>query len=323
MKAVVQDRYGPADVLELRDIDKPAPGENQVLVKVNTASLHAGDYFLTTGLPFVMRLGTGLRRPRKMIPGFDMAGTVEGVGSKVTDFKPGDEVFGEANGSCAEYVVTTASKLMQKPANLSLDQAAPIAVSGTAALLGVRDAAGVKSGDKVLINGASGGVGTYAVQIAKSLGAEVTGVCSSDNVELLLSIGADHVVDYTLDDFTKGEERYDVVIDNVANHSLAELRRAVSPTGKLIPNSGRSEGRIFGAVGRMLAAFVSSLFIRKQGRPFFAPVKKENLADLAALVESGAVKPVIGNTYELAETPSAMAEVGAGHSRGKIAIRVS
>ena len=323
VKAIVQDRYGPADVLESREIDKPVPGDKQLLIKVKAASLHAGDYFLTTGLPYVMRLGTGLRRPRKMIPGFDMAGTVEAVGSQVSEFSPGDEVFGEANGSCAEFVVTAADKLMAKPSNLALDQAAPLAVSGTAALRGIRDAAGVKSGDKVLINGASGGVGTYAIQIAKALGAEVTGVCSSDNADLVRSIGADHVIDYTLEDFTEGNERYDVILDNVGNHRPSKVRRAVAPTGILIPNSGRSEKRIFGAMGRMLSAFVASIFIRRQGRPFFAPVKKDDLADLAALIESGKVAPVIGNTYDLPETPTAMAEIGAGHSRGKIVIAIS
>ena len=323
MKAIVQDRYGPADVLSLREIEKPTPKDNEVLLKVKAASLHAGDFFLTTGLPYIMRLGTGLRRPRKKIPGFDVAGTVESVGPKVTEFAPGDEVLGEANGSCAEYIVAAERKLRKKPANLALEQAATVPVSGTAALLGIRDACGVKPGDKVLINGASGGVGTYAVQIAKALGAEVTAVCSADNAELVRSLGADHVIDYTLEDFTEGAARYDVILDNVANHSFAAMRSALVPTGKLIPNSGRSEGRIFGAVGRMLNAFVSSLFIRKQGRPFFAPVKKGDLDDLATLIESGDVTPVIGETYQLAETPAAMAEIGAGHSKGKVLIAIS
>ncbi len=322
VKAIAQDRYGPADVLRLCEIEKPTPGDNEVLLKVSAASLHAGDYFLTTGLPYIMRLGTGLRRPRKRIPGFDVAGTVEAVGSKVTEFAPGDEVFGEATGSCAEYIVAAEKKLLRKPANLTLEQVATVPVSGTAALLGIRDAGRVKQGDKVLINGSSGGVGTYAVQIAKALGAEVTAVCSADNAEMVRSIGADHVIDYTLDDFTEGGPRYDLILDNVANHSFSAMRSALVPTGKLIPNSGRSEGRVFGAMGRMVRALVSSLFIRTQGRPYFAPVKKADLVDLAALIESGDLAPVIGETYALEQTPAAMAAIGAGHSRGKVIISI-
>jgi NADPH:quinone reductase-like Zn-dependent oxidoreductase len=304
----------------LREIEKPTAGDNEVLLKVSAASLHAGDYFLTTGIPYIMRLGLGLRRPRKAIPGFDVAGIVEAVGSKVTGFATGDEVFGESNGSCAEYVVASPDKLTKKPANLSLEHAATIAVSGSAALRGIRDAGRVKAGDKVLINGAAGGVGTYAVQIAKALGAEVTGVCGTGNVEMVRSIGADHIIDYTEDDFTAGETRYDVILDNVANHPLSRMRRAVASGGKLVPNSGRSEKQVFGAVGRMLNALISSIFIRRQGRPYFAPVTKHDLADLKDLIESGKVTPVIGETYPLAETPVAIAAIGAGHSRGKVII---
>ncbi len=322
MKAVTQDRYGQADVLTLHEIEKPVPGDDEVLLKVNAASLHAGDYFLTTGIPYIMRLGLGLRKPRKAIPGFDVAGTVEAVGSKVTEFKAGDEVFGESNGACAEYVLAAPNKLMAKPTNLPLEQAATIAVSGSAALRGIRDAGRVKAGDRVLINGAAGGVGTYAVQIAKALGAEVTGVCSAGNAEMVRSIGADQIIDYTRDDFTAGDERYDVVLDNVANHPLSRMRRAVAPKGRLVPNSGRSEKRVFGAVGRMLNAFVSSIFIRRQGRPYFAPVTTKDLTDLKELIESGKVAPVIGDTYPLADTAEAMAAIGAGHSRGKVIIRM-
>lgn len=322
MKAVQQDRYGPADVLALREVEKPTPGDDEVLLKVSAASLHAGDYFLTTGLPYIMRLGTGLRKPRKAIPGFDVAGTVESVGSKVADFAPGDEVFGESNGSCAEYVVCSPKKLLATPANLPLEHAATIAVSGTAALLGIRDAGRVKEGDRVLINGAAGGVGTFAVQIAKALGAEVTAVCSAGNAEMLRSIGADHIIDYNQEDFTSREDCYDVVLDNVANCTLARMRRAVVPTGKLVPNSGRSEKRVFGAMGRMLNAFVSSFFVRRQGRPYFAPVTKKDLVDLKHLIESEKLAPVIGETYPLSEAPVAMADIGAGHSRGKVIIRM-
>jgi len=306
----------------LHEIEKPVPGDDDVLLKVNAASLHAGDYFLTTGVPYIMRLGLGLRRPRKAVPGFDVAGTVEAVGSKVTEFRTGDEVFGESNGACAEFVLAVPGKLMEKPTNLSLEQAATVAVSGSAALRGIRDAGRVKAGDKVLINGAAGGVGTYAVQIAKAFGADVTGVCSAGNSELVRSIGADHIIDYTLDDFTAQDKRYDVVLDNVANHPLSRMRRAVAPRGRLVPNSGRSEKRVFGAVGRMLNAFVTSIFIRRQGRPYFASVTTKDLADLKELIESGRVTPVIGETYSLAEVPAALAAIGAGHSRGKVVIRM-
>jgi len=293
-----------------------------VLVQVCAASLHAGDYFLATGLPYVMRLGTGLRKPKKSIPGFDVAGTVEEVGRNVTELKRGDEVFGECSGSCAEYVCTSADALIAKPDNLTLEHSAPLAVSGVAALRGIRDAGKVQPGQHILINGASGGVGTYAVQIAKALGAEVTGVCSTRNVDMVRSIGADHVIDYTKEDFTEGGPRYDLILDNVANHSMAECRRALVPTGKLIPNSGRSDGRWFGAFGRMVGAAVSSIFLRQQGPRFFAPIKKEHLLALKDLVEAGKVVPVVGATRPLAEAPDAMSEVGAGHVSGKTLITV-
>ncbi len=320
MKAIVQDEYGSADVLRLAEVDKPVPKDDEVLVRVHAAALHAGDYFLTTGLPYIMRLGTGLKKPRKSIPGFDVSGEVEAVGKDVEEFKPGDEVFGQCSGSCAESVCTSPDDLAAKPTNLTLEQAAPLAVSGVTALRGIRDAGKVESGQHVLINGASGGVGTFAVQIAKALGAEVTGVCSTANMEMVRSIGADHVIDYTKEDFTVGGPRYDLILDNVANHSMTELRRALVPTGKLIPNSGRSDGRWFGAFGRMLNAAVLSLFVRQQGHPFFAPVKKEHLIALKDLIESGKVTPVVGKTYSLAETPQAMADVGAGHVSGKVVI---
>jgi len=322
MRAITQARYGSAGVLELSEIAKPIPRDKEILVKVQAASLHAGDYFLTTGLPYLMRLGLGVRKPRKSIPGFDMAGTVADLGPGVTGFRIGDEVFGESNGSCAEYVVAKADKLCAKPTNLTVEQSATLAVSGTAALRGIRDAGKVKSGDKVLINGAAGGVGTFAVQIAKAMGAEVTGVCSTRNVDLLKSIGADHVIDYTTDDFTEGAERFDLILDNVANHPLSKMRKSVTPSGKLIPNSGRSEGRILGAFGRMINAAVASMFIPRQGRPYFAPVAKDDLAALAALIETGQVTPVIGNSYSLAETSLAMAAIGTGHSHGKVVITI-
>lgn len=322
MKAVVQDTYGGGDVLQLREIDMPVVKADEVVVRVLAASLHAGDYFLTTGVPYAMRLGTGLRRPRKMIPGFDVAGRIEEVGSEVTGFEPGDEVFGESKGSCAEFVVAEPDKLVAKPSNLSLEHSAPLAVSGSAALAGVRGAAKAGPGRHILINGASGGVGTYAVQIAKAFGAEVTGVCSGKNADMVRRIGADHVIAYTEQDFTSGEQRYDVILDNVGNRSAAELKRALKPGGKHIPNSGRSEGRWFGPLGRMAKAALLSPFVRAQGRPFFAPVTKANLLDLKKLVEEGKVQPVIERTYTLADVPQAMNDIGKGHVPGKVLITI-
>jgi NADPH:quinone reductase-like Zn-dependent oxidoreductase len=323
MKAIIQDKYGLPDVLELSEVDKPMPKDDGVVVRVHAASVHPGDYFGMTGLPYIMRLGFGLRRPRKATPGFDVSGVVEAVGKDVTEFEPGDEVFGESSGgSCAEYVATPEAKLVHKPDNLSLTQAATVAVSGVTALRGMRDAGNVQPGHKVLINGASGGVGTYAVQIAKSMGAEVTGVCSAKNAEMLRSIGADHVIDYTQEDFTENGPQYDLILDNVANRSAAEMRRALKPSGKLLPNSGLSEGRWFGALGRMAKAALVSIFVSQQGRPYLALIKKGDLAELKSLIEAGKVTPVIDKTYTLSETPQAMALIGGGHARGKVVITV-
>ena len=323
MKAIVQDEYGSQEVLRLQEIAQPVVADDEVLVRVHAAGAHAGDWLLMTGRPLLFRLGVGLRGPRKRIPGFDFAGTVEAVGKDAKEFKPGDEVFGDAaHGSCAEYVSVSEDKVAPKPANLTLEQAAVVPVSGTAALLGLRDAAKVQSGQHVLINGASGGVGTYAVQIAKALGAEVTGVCSTRNVEMVRSIGADHVIDYTEEDFTKGGERYHVILDNVANHSLAECRRALVPEGILIPNNGTAGGRWIGPLGRMAAALVQSPFVRKQGRPYYAPVRKRDLLDLTELIEAGKITPVIDRTYPLSDTAEAMGLVGEGHARGKVVITV-
>ena len=323
MKAIVQDEYGSHEVLKLDEIEKPVVDDNGVLVRVHAAGVHAGDWLLMTGRPLLFRLGVGLRGPRKRIPGFDFAGTVEAVGKDVKEFKPGDEVFGDAaHGSCAEYVLVSDDKVAPKPANLTLEQAAVVAVSGVTALRGLRDAAKVQPGQAVLINGASGGVGTYAVQIAKALGAEVTGVCSTRNVELVRSIGADHVIDYTQEDFTRGGERYDVILDNVANHSLAECRRALLPEGILLPNNGTAGGRWIGPLGRMAAAAVLSLFVRRQRPPFYAPVRKKDLLDLTELIEAGKITPVIDTVYSLSGTAEAMGHVGEGHARGKVVITV-
>ena len=318
MQAIIQDRYGSADVLEVRDIDKPVVGDADVLIRVHAASVHLGDWVLMTGSPFVMRMATGLRRPKHPIPGTDVAGTVETVGASVTAFRPGDEVFGWVSGAFAEYASAPQDHFLLKPANLTFEQSAAVGVSATTALQLLRDK--VKAGHKVLINGASGGVGTFAVQIAKSFGAEVTGVCSTGNVELVRSIGADHVIDYTQDDFTKGEQRYDFILDNVGNHSLSQTRRVLSPTGKLQPNGGGHSG---GAMGTLVQAMVTSLFVRQQLRP---SVKFQNHKDLVALkelVEAGKLTPVIDGTYPLRETPTAIGHVAAGHARGTVVINVA
>jgi len=325
VKAIIQDRYGPPlEVLSLQEIDKPViKKDHEVLVRVHTAAVHAGDWLLMSGWPPILRLMFGLRKPRKKTPGFDLAGYVEEVGSKVTEFQPGDEVFGTCKGSCAEYVVTSVNRLAPKPANLALDQAAAIAVSGITALRGMRDAAKVRPGQKVLITGASGGVGTFAVQIAKSLGAEVTGVCSTPNVDLVRSIGADHVIDYTQEDFTQGAEKYDIILDNAGKHSLAEMRQAVAPGGKLIPNSGTTGGKVFGPIGRMLRASVSAMFVRKQAPPFMAGEKREDMLALKDLIEAGTITPVVDRAYPLRDTATAMAHIAAGHARGKTLIAVA
>jgi NADPH:quinone reductase-like Zn-dependent oxidoreductase len=318
MKTIVQNGYGSPDVLELKEIDKPAVEDNDVLVRVYATSIHAGDYFTMRGEPFAVRLAFGLSKPKgNYIPGYDVAGRVEAVGKGVTRLQPGDEVFGACSGGCAEYVCTAEDNLVLKPADVTFEQAAPIATSASAALHGLRDAGKVRSGQKVLINGASGGVGTFAVQIAKSYGAEVTGVCSTRNVDLVRSIGADHVIDYTQEDFTQGGPRYDLILDNVANHSLSDCRRALTPNGLLVPNSGHS------GLSYVIKGYLSSVFVRQQGRPFLSTPNKKDLTVLKDLVEAGKVTPVIDRTYPLAQVAEAMAYVGEGHARGKVVIAVA
>jgi NADPH:quinone reductase-like Zn-dependent oxidoreductase len=320
MKAIVQDSYGSADVLELRDIDQPEVKDGEVLVRVRAAAIHAGDLLLMTGRPYLMRLAFGLRRPRKRIPGFDVAGHVEAVGRNVTRFRPGDEVFGECPGALAEYVSTSENKLAAKPAGLTFEQAAAVPTSGVTALRGLRDAGRLRPGQRVLIIGASGGVGTFAVQIAAAMGAEVTGVCGPGNVDLVRSLGAGQVIDYTRQDCAQGTERYDLILDNVASHSLSACRRALTPRGTLIPNNGTSGGRWTGTLGRILAAHAMSLFVRQRLRPYLALIRAEDLAALTDLIEAGKVTPVLDRTYRLDEAPEAIRYVGRGHARGKVVI---
>jgi NADPH:quinone reductase-like Zn-dependent oxidoreductase len=317
MQAIVQDRYGSADVLEPRDIDTPEIGNDEVLVHVRAASIHLGDWILMTGSPFVMRMATGLTKPKNRVPGTDLAGTVEAIGKDVQDLRPGDEVFGWGTGAFAEYAGGPADQFVKKPADLTFEQAAAIGVSATTALQLLRDDGHVQPGQKVLINGASGGVGTFAVQIAKTFGAEVTGVTSTKNVEMVRSIGADHVIDYTNEDFTKGAPRYDLILDNVGNHSMAETRRALTATGMLISNGGGHAG---GKLGRVIRGAIASMLVRQQGAPSVKTQNRPDLVALAELVEAGKVTPVIDRTYPLRQTPEAIGHVAAGHVRGTVVI---
>jgi len=319
MKAIVQDTYGSVDVLEARDIDAPAVGDHQVLVRVQAASIHVGDWILMTGSPFVMRLATGLRKPKQRVPGTDMAGTVEAVGKDVRRLRPGDAVFGWCSGAFAEYATADEDQLLLKPANLTFEAAAAVGVSATTALQLLRDDGKVRPGQKVLINGASGGVGTFAVQIAKALGAEVTGVCSTPNVELVRSIGADHVIDYTTQDFTSGEVRYDLILDNVGNHSMARNRRVLTPSGTLISNGGGHAG---GKLGRTLRTMLVSIFVRRQASPTVKTQNRDDLVALKELVEAGRITPVIDGAYELRDVPRAITRVATGHACGTIVITV-
>jgi NADPH:quinone reductase-like Zn-dependent oxidoreductase len=322
MRAIVQRCYGSPEVLESADVDRPAVGDDDVLVRVRAASVHPGDYFIMTGEPYVVRLAFGLRRPRHPIPGRDLAGVVAAVGKDVADLQPGDKVFGwSTTGTLAEYACVPADQLVRIPANLSAGQAAAVPTSGLTALQALRDIAHVKPGQAVLITGASGGVGTFAVQIAKALGAEVTGVCSTRNMELVRSAGADHVIDYTRTDFTRTGLRYDVIFDSVEAQSLSEVRRALSPTGTLIPNSGRG-GLWVGPLGRIVKARARSLFTRQTLRPFTSVGKRQDLLDLAELLEAAQLAPVIDRTYPLSEAAQALRYVGAGHTRGKVVVTV-
>ena len=316
MRAIVQNAYGSPAVLELKEIDRPVAGDDGVLVRVRAAALHAGDCFVLSGVPYLVRFVAGWPKPRNYVPGFDLAGHVEAVGAKVTLFRPGDEVFASCGRACAEYACGPESIFALKPANLTFEQAAAVPTSALAALHGLRDAGRVQPGQRVLVNGASGGVGTYAVQIAKVLGAEVTGVCSTRNVEMVRALGADHVIDYTREDFARSGKSYDLILDNVADRSFSECRRALTPGGLHIPNSGRA------GMGYVAKAFLRSAVVRQQGRPFLSKPNHEDMVLLKRLVETGKVKPVIDRTYGLSETPEALGYVGQGHVPGKVVITI-
>lgn len=321
MQAIVQEEFGaPADVLELGDIARPVPADDEVLVRVQAAGVHIGDWLVMNGLPYLIRImGYGFRRPKDQVPGTELAGRVEAVGAKVTRFQPGDEVFGWGTGAFAEYATIAASALAPKPANATFEQAAAVPISGITALQGLRDKGKVQPGDKVLIIGASGGVGTFAVQIAKSKGAEVTGVASTRSLDLVRALGADHVLDYTQEDITAGGRQYDLIVDTAGNRSLSEIRRALTPKGRFVIVGG-SGGRWLMGSGRSARAALVSPFVRQSLKAFVSSPNQEDLATLRDLVEAGDVTPMIDQTFPLAETAQALDHVGGRHTQGKTVI---
>jgi NADPH:quinone reductase-like Zn-dependent oxidoreductase len=323
MRAIVQDRYGSTDVLRLAEIDMPEIAANEVLIEVRAAGMDRGTWHVMTGQPYLMRvMGFGLRGPKNPVAGLDVAGTVVAVGSDVTRFRVGDDVFGISRGSFAEFAAAREDKLARKPAGLSFEQAAVVPVSALTAIQGLRDAGRIKAGQRVLIIGASGGVGTYAVQLAKAFGAEVTGVCSSAKVDLVRSIGADHVVDYTHEDFADGVTRYDLILDIGGNSRLSRLRRALAPTGTLAIVGGEEGGKFIGGFDRQIRALVLSLFVRQRLTMVASKEHHADLEPLSQLIEAGKLTPIIGQTYPLAEVPDAMRQLESGHARGKTAITI-
>jgi NADPH:quinone reductase-like Zn-dependent oxidoreductase len=324
MKAIVQDTYGSPDVLELRDIDKPETSDDdEVLVHVHAAGVGRDVWHVMMGLPYPIRLaGYGLRAPNNPVIGSDVAGVVEEVGKDVSRFRAGDEVFGVGKSSYAEYARASQDKLAPKPENLTFEQAAVVAIMGSAALQALRDHGKVRPGQEVLVIGASGGVGTFAVQIAKAFGAHVSGVCSTQKVEMVRSIGADHVIDYTQEDFAEGEERYDVILDIGGNSTLARLRRALASRGTLVIVGGEGGGRWLGGTDRQLRAMMLSPFVGQKLSTFVNKEKHEDLIVLGELIESGKITPVIDRTYPLAEVPEAIRYLEEGHARGKVVITV-
>jgi NADPH:quinone reductase-like Zn-dependent oxidoreductase len=327
MKAVVHCEYGTPDVLEVKDIEKPAPDDMQLLVRVRAASLNPLDGHMMRGMLLARLMGNGLRKPKDTRIGVDYSGVVEAIGKSVTQYKIGDEVFGGRNGALAQYICPRADRgIALKPSNLNFEEAGSIAVAGITALQGLRDVGHLRTGQKVLVNGASGGVGTFAVQIAKAMGAEVTGVCSTRNIDLVKSLGADHVIDYTKEDFTNGSQRYDVIFDNVQNHSFSERRRALTPNGicVLAGIGGAGWHADTGThIARSFTTPMMSKFTSQKFKFFIAELNHNDLAYLADLMQSGKMKPVIDRTYKsLTETPEALAYLEEGHARGKVVITV-
>ena len=321
MQAIVHSRYGPPDALELKDIDKPVITDDAVLVKVRAAAVGKGDWLTVQGLPYVARLRYGLPNPKHNVPGFDVAGRVEAVGANVTQLQPGDAVFGWCDGSFAEYASVPGGQLARKPPNLSFEQPAAGPISGFAALQALRDTGGVQPGQTVVVIGASGGVGSFALQIAKAFGAQVTGVCSTNSVDLVRSIGADQVIDYTQQDFTRTGRRYDLILEMAGNRSLADLRRALTPKGTLVLVGG-SGGRWFMGTGRTLRAVLVSPFVGQRLRSFLSKPRGADLVVLQELLEAGKVTPVIDRTFSLSEAPEAIRYVGERSTQGKTVITV-
>jgi NADPH:quinone reductase-like Zn-dependent oxidoreductase len=324
MKAILHCEYGGPEVLTLEDVEKPTPTDNQILVRVRAASLNPLD--LTIRGPWLLRPMFGMRKPKETRLGVDYAGTVEAVGKNVTQFKPGDEVFGGRNGAIAEYVCALADRaVVPKPANVTFEQAAAVPVAAITALQGLRDKGKIQAGQKVLVNGASGGVGTFAVQIAKSFGTEVTGVCSTRNVDLVRSIGADHVIDYTKEDFTNGAQRYDLIFDLIGNHSFSERRHVLNPNGICVMagvgGAGWHDGMGMRLAGE-LNAYVRSRFVREKFVAYIAAFNKADMTILADLMQSGKMTPVIDRTYKLSDVPAALQYLEQGHARGKVVITV-
>ena len=319
MKAIVHERYGRPEVLELREVDMPVIEDHQVLVRVHASSVNPAEWYGVTG-PFFARPSSGLLKPKRKLIGGDLSGTIEVVGKDVKDFQPGDEVFGTSGGSWAEYAPAREVRLAPKPANVSFEEAAAVPIAAITALQALRDHGHVQPGQKVLINGASGGVGTFAVQLAKSLGAEVTGVCSTRNVELARSLGADHVVDYTQEDFTKLSDRYDLILDIAGSRSFSECRRVLTPEAKVMLVGGRMTYRGSGPLPHLAGMLLASKGRSQTVKSYVAKITKEDLVYLGGLLEAGKVKAVIDKRYALSETSEALAYLGEGHARGKIVI---
>jgi NADPH:quinone reductase-like Zn-dependent oxidoreductase len=319
MKAIVQDEYGSADVLRLEDVETPVAGRGEVLIRVVAASAFIGDWHVMTGTPYAIRLVSGLGRPKQRVRGQDVAGVVEGLGDEVAAFHPGDQVFGVGNGTFAEYTTARPDKIAPKPANVDYEGAATVPTTGCTALQGIRDVGEVRSGQRVLVIGAAGGVGSFAVQIAKALGAHVTGVCSTSKVELVRSIGADEVIDYTREDIVDGTRRYDLIFDTAGNREVSYLRQAMTPKGTLVLAGGEGAGRWLG-MGRVVRAKAISPFVGQKMTNFLSRPKAADLATLGELIEADKIRPVIGSRYPLGEVPAAIAEIGAGHGRGKVVI---
>jgi NADPH:quinone reductase-like Zn-dependent oxidoreductase len=322
VKAIVHHQYGSPDLLAFEEVPTPVPGDSEVLLKVRAASLNPLDWHTVRGLPYPLRIGNGFTTPKKAVPGVDVAGQVEAVGANVAQVRPGDEVFGVCKGAFAEYACAKADRVVARPARLSLEQAAAIPVAGLTALQGLRNRGRLERGQRALIVAASGGVGTFAVQIAKSLGAEVTGVCSTRNVDLVRSIGADHVIDYTKEDFTRAARQYDLILDMAGTHSLSALRRILTPRGTCVV-VGAPSGRWIAGPDRFLKALLLSPFVSQRMVPFIAVANRDDLAALKGLIETGGVTPVIDRSYSFSDVPLALRYLEEGHARGKVVITIA